>query len=157
MRRRMTARRIATTFAVAALALGATACGTRNVEVPENEQANVKNGAHLFAERCGGCHTLNTVGARGSKPTNDVGGGERTNGPNFNVRKETRDDVLFAIRNGGFSGAIMPANIVVGQDAEDIAAYLEKYAGRGGSDVTEQQSPNQGQGSGGSGGGIPGG
>ncbi len=27
--------------------------------------------------------------------------------------------MLFAIRNGGFSGAIMPANIVVGEDAED--------------------------------------
>ena len=143
MRRRMTTRQIATTFAVASLALVASACGTRNVEVSENEQANVKNGAQLFAERCSGCHTLNIVGARGSKPTNDVGGGERTNGPNFNVRKESREDTLYAIRNGGFSGAIMPANIVVGKDAEDVAAFLAKYAGRGGSDVTEQQSPNQ--------------
>ena len=75
----------------------------------------------------------------------DDGGGEKTNGPNFNVRKENEDDILFAIRNGGFSGAIMPANIAVGQDAEDIATFLEKYAGRGGSDVTEQQSSNQGQ------------
>ena len=139
----MTLKKTATTLAVAALSLGAAACGTRNVELPEEEQANVKNGAHLFNERCSGCHTLNTVGARGSKPTNDVGGGERTNGPNFNVRKESKDDVLFAIRNGGFSGAIMPANIVVGQDAEDVADFLAKYAGRGGSDVTEQQSPNQ--------------
>jgi mono/diheme cytochrome c family protein len=143
MRRRMTTRRIAMTVAVASLALGAGACGTRNVELPEDEQANVRNGAHLFAERCGGCHTLNSVGARGSKPTNDVGGGERTNGPNFNVRKVRKDDVLYAIRNGGFSGAIMPANIVVGQDAEDVAVFVEKYAGRGGSDVTEQQSPSQ--------------
>jgi mono/diheme cytochrome c family protein len=142
MRRRMTTRRIATTLAVAAVSLGATACGTRNVEVPENEQANVKNGAHLFNERCSGCHTLNVVGARGSKPTNDVGGGERTNGPNFNVRKESREDVLYAIRNGGFSGAIMPANIVVGGDADDVAAFVEKYAGRGGSDVSEQESPS---------------
>ena len=50
-----------------------------------------------------------------SKPKRQLQGGERTNGPNFNVRKESRDDVLFAIRNGGFSGAIMPANIVVGR------------------------------------------
>ena len=41
----------------------------------------------------------------------------------------SREDVLFAIRNGGFSGAIMPANIVVGEDARDIALFLERYAG----------------------------
>jgi hypothetical protein len=41
-----------------------------------------------------------------------------------------REDVLFAIRNGGFSGAIMPANIVVGQDAQVVADFLERYSGR---------------------------
>jgi mono/diheme cytochrome c family protein len=143
MRRRMTTRKIASLALAGALAVGASACGTRNVELDKQENPQVSNGAQLFQERCSGCHTINSAGSRGSKPTNDNGGGERTNGPNFNVRRETRDDVLYAIRNGGFSGAIMPANIVVGQDAEDVAAYLEKYAGRGGSDVTEQQSPNQ--------------
>ena len=152
MRRRMTTRWIATTLGVATLALGASACGTRNNEVPDTEQANIRNGSHLFLERCSGCHTLNVVGARGSKPTNDVGGGERTNGPNFNVRKESEDDVLYAIRNGGFSGAIMPANIVVGRDADDVAAFVAKYAGKGGSDVTEQQSPNVESGTSGGGG-----
>ena len=151
MRRRMTSRKIATAALTAALALGATACGTRNVELDKGDQANqsISNGANLFVERCSGCHTINSTGSRGSKPTNDNGGGERTNGPNFNVRKENKEDILYAIRNGGFSGAIMPANIVVGKDADDVANYLAKYAGRGGSDVTEQQSPNQG-GSGGS-------
>ena len=33
--------------------------------------------------------------------------------------------MLFAIRNGGFSGAIMPANIVVGDDAEAVADSVE--------------------------------
>jgi hypothetical protein len=54
---------------------------------------------------------------------------ERVDGPNFNVRKEDVNTVLYAIRNGGFSGAIMPENIVVGQDAQDVAAFLAKYAG----------------------------
>ncbi len=143
MRRRMTTRKIASLALAGALAVGASACGTRNIELDKQENAQVTNGAKLFQERCSGCHTINSAGAQGSKPTNDNGGGERTNGPNFNVRRESRDDVLYAIRNGGFSGAIMPANIVVGRDAEDVASYLEKYAGRGGSDVTEQQSPNQ--------------
>ena len=145
MRRRMTTRKIAALALAGAVAVGGAACGSRDIELDEGENAQVRKGATLFQERCAGCHTLNTAGARGSKPTNDVGGGEKTNGPNFNVRRESRDDVLFAIRNGGFSGAIMPANIAVGQDAEDIAVFLEKYAGRGGSDVSEQQSPSAGQ------------
>ena len=41
----------------------------------------------------------------------------------------SRDDALFAIRNGGFSGAIMPANIVVGEDAEAVAEFLAEYSG----------------------------
>ena len=151
MRRRMSTRKLASLTLAAAIAVGTSACGTRNVNLDENEQANVQNGAELFQERCSGCHTLNSAGSRGSKPTNDSGGGERTNGPNFNVRKENKDDVLFAIRNGGFSGAIMPANIVVGQDAEDVADYLTKYAGRGGSDLSENTAPSSESGSGGGG------
>ena len=38
-------------------------------------------------------------------------------------------DVLFAIQNGGFSGAIMPQNIVVGDEAEEVARFVAKYAG----------------------------
>jgi mono/diheme cytochrome c family protein len=144
MRRRMTTRKIASLALAGAVAVGATACGTRNIELDKSDTQNaqIEKGAHLFQERCSGCHTINAAGAQGSKPTNDNGGGERTNGPNFNVRKENKDDILFAIRNGGFSGAIMPANVAVGSDAEDIAAFLSKYAGRGGSDVSEQISPN---------------
>jgi hypothetical protein len=40
--------------------------------------------------------------------------------------------VLFAIRNGGFSGAIMPANVVVGADAQKIAAFLSACSGKPG-------------------------
>lgn len=94
-------------------------------------------GAVLFNERCSGCHTLPAAGSQGSKPAREVGGGERTNGPNFSTRKETRDDVLFAIRNGGFSGAIMPANIVVGEDAAAVADFVSKYAGKGSSAPAE--------------------
>jgi hypothetical protein len=65
----------------------------------------------------------------GSKPEGELEGGDRTNGPNFQIRHVDRDSALFAIRNGGFSGAIMPANIVVGRDAERLAAFLAKYSG----------------------------
>jgi mono/diheme cytochrome c family protein len=79
-------------------------------------------GAELFSERCSGCHTLSAAGARGSV-------GERISGPNLDQRHETKDQVLFAIRNGGFSGAIMPQNIVVGKDADEVAEFVARYAG----------------------------
>ena len=116
-----------------ALALGA--CGGE-IAVPESER-QLHRGAVLFMERCSGCHTFDAANSEGSKPEKQVSGGERTNGPNFNVRRENREDVLYAIRNGGFSGAIMPANIVVGEDAEAVAAFVERYAGR------ENTSQNQ--------------
>jgi mono/diheme cytochrome c family protein len=107
----------------------ATGCGNHKIEVSKTDPPSVRRGAILFNERCAGCHSLDAADAFGSKPEGKVQGGERTDGPNFNVRKETREDVLYAIRNGGFSGAIMPANIVVGQDARDVALFLERYAG----------------------------
>jgi mono/diheme cytochrome c family protein len=129
---------------LAASAAVVSGCGEgRQFEVSETD-ARMQNGAELFHERCGGCHTLTAADSRGSKPSDEVAAGERTNGPNFNVRKENREDVLFAIRNGGFSGGIMPANIVVGQDAEDVALFLERYAGSESSDQPENEATTQG-------------
>ena len=113
---------------LAAVALAAAGCGGK-IDVPKQD-TTMHRGALLFNERCSGCHTLAAANARGSKPEGQAAAGERTNGPNFNIRKENRDDVLFAIRNGGFSGAIMPANVVVGTDAQDVALFVEKYAGK---------------------------
>jgi mono/diheme cytochrome c family protein len=128
---------------LAALAILA-GCGGE-ITVPEKQTA-AHRGAEIFNERCSGCHSLDSANAYGSKASGQLEGGEVTNGPNFNVRKESKDDVLFAIRNGGFSGQIMPANIVVGRDAELVADFLAEYSGKesGGEDVTEsgqQASP----------------
>src|ERR687891_115830 len=98
----------------------------------------------FFSETCSACHTLDAAASRGSKPEGQVSGGERTNGPNFNTRKVQRDDVLFAIRNGGFSGAIMPANIVVGEEAEAVADFLEKYSGRKSAEPPAAQTESSG-------------
>jgi mono/diheme cytochrome c family protein len=117
------------TAILCALAIvGAAGCGGE-IEVPESDTV-AHEGAVLFNERCSGCHTLEAANAYGSKPEGQRQGGERTNGPNFNVRHVNREDALFAIRNGGFSGAIMPANVVVGEDAERVAEFLEKYSGK---------------------------
>ncbi len=114
-------------FLCALAAVIAAGCGGE-IEVPEDQTA-AHEGAVLFNERCSGCHSLDGANAYGSKPPGALQGGERTNGPNFNVRQVSRDDALYAIRNGGFSGAIMPANIVVGEDADLVADFLAEYSG----------------------------
>jgi mono/diheme cytochrome c family protein len=113
---------------LAALVLASAGCAQGEIKV----DSQYERGATLFNQRCSGCHTLTAANAYGSKPKGQLQGGERTNGPNFDVRKVNRDDALFAIRNGGFSGAIMPANVVVGKDAEAVAQFLAKYSGKKG-------------------------
>ena len=68
------------------------------------------------------------MGAQGSATS--IKNRVRTAGPNFNIRKENVEQVLYAIRNGGFSGAIMPENVVLGDDARAVAEFLAKYSGR---------------------------
>jgi mono/diheme cytochrome c family protein len=124
-------RRLAIAAGLTVVAAGAVACGSQGISHDiASQPENVQHGAQLFSERCSGCHTLSVVGTQGT--TNNVRERERTDGPNFNTRRESTDNVLYAIRNGGFSGAIMPENIVVGKDADDVAAFLAKYAGGGG-------------------------
>src|SRR4029450_2901266 len=98
-----------------------------DISTKSDDSANVKRGAVLFAERCSGCHTFDVAGAQGG--ATEIHDRERADGPNFNVRRETTDSVLYAIRNGGFSGAIMPEDMVVGTEANDGAAVVAKEAG----------------------------
>jgi len=118
------------------IAVGVTAtvagCGTEGVQVPDDDPTHA--GAEIFAERCSGCHTLSAAGTQGSSNRS-----ERVQGPDLDQRRETMDDVIYAIRNGGFSGAIMPQNVVVGDDALAVAAFVSKYAGQ---DVTEAPRPS---------------
>jgi cytochrome c551 len=114
--------------AAVAIALVGGGCGG-SIEVPKRD-TQLRQGAEIFNQRCSGCHSLEAANAYGSVPAGQLRYSERTNGPNFNVRHEKVNDVLFAIRNGGFSGAIMPANVVVGADAQKVAQFVCAYAGQ---------------------------
>ena len=106
-----TRRRVLAAASILAIGAGVTACGSEGIVADgrERQPERLARGATLFAARCAGCHTLDVVGAQGG--ATKINDRERVDGPNFNVRRETRDSVLYAIRNGGFSGAIMPENI----------------------------------------------
>jgi mono/diheme cytochrome c family protein len=116
----------ATATLLLACAAGVGACGSQGIQVAKTSP--YYRGAVLFRDHCSGCHTLSVVGAQGSATS--VNNRVRTNGPNFNFRKENVEQVLYAIRNGGFSGAIMPENILLGEDAQAVASFLAEYSGR---------------------------
>src|SRR5262245_27567997 len=99
---------------------------------------DVVNGKVLFAEKCGACHTLARAGTTG------------TTGPNLDAAfKQSRVDglgqstfkgiVLKQISNPNINPQVdpenekdlpsMPANIVTGDDARDVAAYVAQAAG----------------------------
>jgi mono/diheme cytochrome c family protein len=77
-------------------------------------------GRAVFGKYCATCHTL--------KASNAVG----KVGPNLDVLHPPKGLILDAIANGRARGqGQMPAGLVVGQDAEDVAAYVAAVAGRG--------------------------
>ena len=106
-------------------ALTLSASGSQGISVPKTSP--YYRGAVIFRDHCSGCHTLAVVGAEGSATS--IKDRLKTNGPNFNYRKEDYEQVMYAIHNGGFSGAIMPENIVLGTEAHEVAKFLAQYSG----------------------------
>jgi mono/diheme cytochrome c family protein len=125
MRLRFSAKIAAAVAVLLTAAVALSACGSQGISVAKSSP--YYRGAVLFRDHCSGCHTLAVVGAKGSATS--IKDRLKTNGPNFNIRKENVQQVLYAIRNGGFSGAIMPENLVVGDNAIDVAQFLAKYSG----------------------------
>jgi mono/diheme cytochrome c family protein len=123
---RRSLRRLVLPTLLVAAALGTSACGSNEIKIPEDDPD--REMAELFYQRCSGCHTFEVVGAEGS--ASNVGTREYKDGPSFDQRPEDAEDVLFAIRNGGFSSGPMPQNIVVGEDAERLADFVAKYSGQ---------------------------
>jgi mono/diheme cytochrome c family protein len=119
-------RRLLVAAAVAASTLFAAACGEQGIQLAQSDPDY--EGARIFEQRCSGCHTFEAAGTQGSATNpNDR---EYKDGPNFDTRRETKEGVLFAIRNGGFSSGPMPQDIVVGEEAEKVADFVAKYSGR---------------------------
>ena len=115
----------AMTIGLLACAVILSACGSQGISVPKTSP--YYRGAVIFRDHCSGCHTLAVVGAEGSATS--IKDRLKTNGPNFNYRKEDYEQVMYAIHNGGFSGAIMPENIVLGTEAHEVAKFLAQYSG----------------------------
>lgn len=122
---RLPALRTLAVLPLCAAALAAAGCGTSDIKLAESDPNY--EGALLFVQNCAGCHTLDAAGSEGSAAK--VSSRENKDGPNFNQRDESEEDVIYAIQNGGFSSGPMPQNIVTGEEADKIAAFVAKYSG----------------------------
>lgn len=110
--------------ALAGLALAASGCGTST--------ADEQRGRVLFVQKCGVCHAMAQAGTTAQiGPNLDAAfaaaraageGGETVEGI-------VEAQVEFPRPSNDNSAASMPADVVTGQDLEDVAAYVGMYAG----------------------------
>lgn len=89
-----------------------------------------KHGREIFGERCGLCHTLAAANSVGKV------------GPNLDQIQPTEQLVLHTIAYGCLPNppkgsqeaclgeGVMPADVVQGTDAEDVAKFVSKVAGQ---------------------------
>ena len=122
---------LAAAGAVVALALAVAGCGSP----AQGDDADLVNGKRLFVGEgtCGSCHTLARAGTRG------------TQGPNLdaafaNAREEgmgesviegvVHEQIQYPLRS-----SIMKPDLVTGQDARDVAAYVAHAAAKPGEDA----------------------
>ena len=99
-------------------------CGTGGKASGTGDQ---QNGQKLFQAKCAGCHVLSAAGSSGTVGPNldDAFRADKQQG----FKESTiRDVVLVQIRQ---PSAPMPANLVKGQDAQDVAAFVASVAGTG--------------------------
>ena len=108
----------------AAVALPLAACG--------REEEDLSNGKALFTELCGSCHTLGRAGTQGQTgPSLDAA--FRT-ALAYGEGRQTIQGIVHAQILHPRKSSVMPAGLVKGEDAEDVAAYVAYAASRQGED-----------------------
>ncbi len=102
------------------------------------EDADLVNGKALFVEQCGTCHALERAGTQGAQGPNldEAFGPSRSDGlGKATVEGVVRDQIANVRR-----ASIMPADLVTGEDARDVAAYVAEVAGTPGEDTGQLAS-----------------
>ena len=107
------------------------------------QDADLIAGKKLFAQKCGSCHVLNRAGTKGTVgPDLDQAFQQalRDGMRRSSIEGVIHDQILYpasfkaeGAKRADDSGA-MPAKIVTGDDAVDVAAYVASVVGRSGKD-----------------------
>jgi cbb3-type cytochrome c oxidase subunit III len=127
------------------------ACGTGG---KVSASANAQNGKTIFQQKCAGCHALSAVGSTANIGPNldDAFAQARADGfKESAIANIVHDQIRFAGQystaqnNPNYLTANMPANIVTGKDAEDVAAFVAANAGLSGFAVSQTISGTNGK------------
>jgi mono/diheme cytochrome c family protein len=137
-------RRSSIYLAVAAIAAVVAGCGNGG-----NNEPDLANGKRLYLgevtkeyqkdnpkyQACGGCHALARAGTKANTgPDLDAAFAQaRTDGMTTRTVRGVVDDQINSPRRG----SLMPADIVSGDDARDVAAYVAEVAAQPGKDQGE--------------------
>jgi cbb3-type cytochrome c oxidase subunit III len=117
------------------LAVTLSACGTGGIV---SANANQQNGRAQFQQKCAGCHALQAVGSAGGIGPNldDSFAQARADGYKESaIANIVHDQIRFpgqyatAQNNPNYLTANMPPNLVKGQNADDVAAFVAANAG----------------------------
>jgi mono/diheme cytochrome c family protein len=116
--------RLLAALTAAAVALPLSACG--------RDEPDLSNGKAMFTQKCGSCHALARAGTQGQT------------GPNLDAAfraalasgmgRETIEGIVDKQILHPRRNSVMPAGLVEGKDAEDVAAYVAFAAQRSGED-----------------------
>ena len=122
---RNTAKPLLAALAVALVAVPLGACG-------REEEADLSAGKAQFVQKCGSCHTLNRAGTQGNQGPNLDTSFQAALAAGMDrdlVKGIVEDQIAHPRKN-----SIMPAGLVAGQLAADVASYVAYASGRAGED-----------------------
>ena len=111
-------------LALAALMAVASGCGTTD--------ADPQRGRELFRVKCGTCHAMAQAGATGAVGPNldHAFAAARAEGNDSDtIEGVVKAQVEYPRPSNGNTAVSMPADIVTGQDLDDVAAYVGEWAG----------------------------
>ena len=113
-----------------AAALVASGCGT--VGLPEEGSGDEQAGRELFVDNCGQCHVLADAGTNGTIGPNldDAFVQSRADGlGDTTIESVVRGQIAYPVVDPPTGSPGMPADIVTGEDADSVAAYVASVAG----------------------------
>jgi cbb3-type cytochrome c oxidase subunit III len=136
---------------LAALAVSLSACGTGG---KVSSSADPQNGKAVFQQQCAGCHALAAAGSTATIGPNldDAFAQARSEGyAESAIANIVHDQIRFpgqyptAQNDPSYLKANMPANLVKGKDAEDVAAFVAANAGVSGFAVSRPVTGTNGK------------
>jgi len=110
--------------ALLALVVVASGCGTTD--------ADPQRGRELFRVKCGTCHALAEAGTSGQQGPNldhAFAAAREEGNDSDTIEGVVKAQVEYPRESNGNPAVSMPADLVTGQDLDDVAAYVGEWAG----------------------------